>query len=82
MGPMELNEALMLLILRYAEEHADGSRSLHEPSLNGYTRQQVRYHIEMCHQAGYLTVRRDGKRRKIVALTWNGHQHLKQNRDG
>ena len=79
---MVLNEALMLIILRYAEENADGDRPIREPSLKDYTRQQVRYHIDMCHQAGFLTVHESGKRLKILALTWSGHQKLEKCADG
>ena len=45
---MVLIDALLLLILRYAEEHADGTRPIPEPAFEDYTRQQIRYHIEMC----------------------------------
>ena len=31
---MVLDEALLLLILRYAEEEADGSRSIREPTFH------------------------------------------------
>ena len=79
---MVLDEALLLLILRYAEEDANGARPIPEPTFDGYHRQQIRYHIDMCRQAGWLTVHQSGKRLKIVGLTWNGQQHLKQNRDG
>ena len=79
---MVLNEALMLIILRYAEENADGDRLIREPSFTDYTRQQVRYHIDMCRQAGFLTVHESGKRLKILALTWSGHEKIEKCADG
>ena len=79
---MVLNDALLLLILRYAEEEADGARPIREPTFDEYSRQQIRYHIGMCRQAGWLTVHQNGKQLRSVGLTWDGQQHLKQHRDG
>ena len=79
---MVLNDALMLMILRYAEENANGDRPIQEPSFTDYDRQQVLYHIDMCRQAGFLKVHESGKRLKILALTWSGHQKLQKCADG
>jgi hypothetical protein len=78
---MERYNELILLILRYACEHADGQRPVREPAFEAYSRNQVRYHIELCRQAGLLTTVKSGKRQKILALTWNGHERLAQERD-
>lgn len=79
---MDRHDELILLLLRHAREHADGCRPLPEPDFDSYSREQVRYHIELCRQAGFLTTHRSGKRQKIVALTWNGHEKLKRHVDG
>ena len=78
---MSRNTDLILLILRYAEEDTTG-RALREPSFDGYGLAQVRHHIDLCQQQGLLKVSRSGKRRKIVALTSKGHDHLDDHRDG
>ncbi len=78
---MDRHDELILLILRYAREHGDGHRPVREPDFDSYTRGQVRYHVELCRQAGLLTTVKSGKRQKILALTWNGHERLAQNQD-
>ena len=72
---------LIHMILHYTEENATG-KPLMEPSYNGYTPEQIRYHIELCSQAGYLQVQESGKRRRILNLTWKGQEELERSRDG
>ena len=68
------------MILRYVEERATG-RPLQEPRYEGYNLEQVRYHIELCHQAGYLNVQASGKRQRIISLTWKGQEELAKIQD-
>ena len=79
---MVLNDALLIQILRHAEEHADGRRPIPEPRFEEYNIQYVRHHIDLCHQAGYLKIHRSGKRLKILELTWGGHMKIRKSLDG
>ena len=79
---MDRHDELILLILRYTRENATGSRPLSDPDFEGFTREQVHYHIRLCDQAGYLTVRESGRRNRIIELTWNGHEKLAASQDG
>ena len=73
---MDRHDELILLILRYTRENSTGRRLLPDPDFEGFTREQVQYHIRLCDQAGYLTVRQSGRRSRIIELTWKGHDKL------
>ena len=79
---MDLHDELILLILRYTRENAISTRAMPDPDFEGFTREQVQYHIRLCDQAGYLVVRQSGKRSRIIELTWNGHKTLAESQDG
>ena len=63
--------ALICAILEYIECHGN-SEFVSPPEVNGYTPEQVAYHIELCEQAGYIEARQGYPR----SLTWNGHNAL------
>ena len=77
---------LILMILRYAKENADGS-SLRAPSFEEFSEVQIHYHIGLCSEAGFLHVNRHSQgldqspAYEIINLTWGGHEFLTQNRD-
>ncbi len=78
---MVLCKKLMSRILEYAELEGNG-RILGLPSIEEYSPAQVREHVTLCSEAGYLKVReKHGEPYAIVRLTWSGHQFLKQNRN-
>ncbi len=77
---MKRHKKLILMILRYAEENATG-KPLPAPRYEEYSRIEVLYHIDLCHQAGYLEIQKSGKNLKILNLTWNGQEELERNLD-
>ena len=49
---MKRDFELVLKILKYAEEKADGGISVRFPQFECYTDHEVNYHIDLCRQAG------------------------------
>ena len=86
MFPMNREMKLVLMILCYAKEKADGSL-LRAPRFEGFSEVQIHYHIGLCSEAGFLHVNRHSMgldhapAYDIFNLTWNGHEFLTQNRD-
>ncbi len=78
---MRRDPELVLLLLRYAEEEATGTRFLTEPSFDNYSRSQVGHHIKICQQAGLLEASKQGKVPRIKDLTWKGHEYLDKHRN-
>ena len=86
---MYLDEDLILAILKW-RENVQASGTVAPPDLLDWTRNQVCYHAELCHEAGWLrsyshTLGGDGRdpaRRevRIDPLTWSGHEELTQRR--
>ena len=77
---MKRHKQLIRMILLYTEENATG-RPLAEPHYEEYSREQIRYHIELCSQAGYLKIKKSGKRARILSLTWRGQDELDRMQD-
>ncbi|MCY4224223.1 MAG: DUF2513 domain-containing protein [Bacteroidetes bacterium] len=78
---MKLVRHLLVLILNYVEDHQD--RGPYDvPTIDGFTDDQIQYHIRMCEEAGWLLpgekMNGNGMSKyiRIGELTWNGHQHL------
>ncbi len=68
---------LILEILKYTERYGNG-KELSLPEVEGYTPDQVNYHVKLCEEAGYLDdifVISPG-RYEIGRLTWQGHEFL------
>ena len=80
---MKRDKDLILKILRWVRDTADGRKALDAPDCNGHDRAVVRYHVRLCHEAGFIdsVVPGDGEDIRIRALTWTGHEHLDANYD-
>ena len=65
---------LIRRLLEHMECHNRPGRPMAEPEVDGYTPEQVRYHIVLCIQAGYA--QRLSSRTNEVELTWQGHEAL------
>ena len=79
---MQRHMKLILKLLEHATEQSNGE--IHVPELDGYSVEQVQYHVELCSQAGYMKVRKlTGQRRRyrIVSVTWQGHEALLELRE-
>ena len=63
---------LIRTVLEYVECHGN-SEFLAPPEVDGYTPEQVLYHVELCAQAGYIEAQSGQHPR---ALTWQGHEAL------
>ena len=76
---MRRDMELIHKILGWAEVNATGGAQPIGP-INGYTDQQVQYHIQLCGEAGYLRVQDmsslAGSEFYIIQLTWRGHEEL------
>ena len=73
---MKRKMELILRILFYAEEKASGS-PLRPPRLTDYSPEEIKYHIRLCQEAGYLHLFQND----ILNLTWEGHEFIDRNRD-
>ena len=82
---MNRDKGLILKILRYIRDTADGKRDIPPPDVNGHESCVVNYHVRLCWQAGFIELvkKRDGTPidNRIVALTWDGHNHLEEHCD-
>ena len=78
---------LIFALLRHTEKK-DSLEFTAVPEINGFTPQQVHYHVGLCEQANLLTVRSisgaDAPYPQYVIgqLTWNGHEALEKNGNG
>ena len=93
---MKRDQELIHQLLKYAEAEANGcghtpsSAHLREQSGRTWPRSEIHYHIELCHEAGYLKAKKSSFRTgkyvedtcirayAIVNLTWAGHEELKR----
>ena len=68
---------LIKLILKYVERNGtpDG-RALNPPEFPDRTDEDIDYHMDLCAQAGYMTMERVQTRMFPKRLTWNGHEAL------
>lgn len=83
---------LIYLILKFAEERADGCGCAPLPEFfqeahgMGVSESELHYHIGLCQKAGYIEARKDPvqmriegtciPRLEILNLTWEGHEML------
>lgn len=51
---------------------------VHLPKLPGRSRDQVRYHAALCHEACWLRSCKTEPILRIGPLTWNGHQEMRR----
>ena len=81
---MELDDQLVLKILRYVRDNATDQRPLDTPDCFDYPSGVVRYHVKLCVQANFLEEflpRALSGTIRIRSLTWHGHKYLKANCD-
>ena len=86
---MKLQPNLIVKILEYGEEHADGGLTPCFPKLEGFTNQQVNEHLKLCEEYGYVEIEKWGALRNeegqflgdrysIKRLTIHGHAQLEE----
>ena len=80
---MERHWELIRAILEYTAHEGNG-KNLQAPKVNGYTPEQVNYHIRLCEQAGYLDSVEfvEGSCYGVRSLLWAGHEKLDELRKG
>ena len=67
---------LIRAILEYVTVKSDGN-DLAIPEIDGYTPDQVRYHVKLCEEAGFLDIIMDSQQVcGIRRITWEGHEFL------
>lgn len=82
---MQRHMALIRMILEYAEQKQDTTFTA-PPVFDGFNCQQLYYHVGLCGEAGYLTVRKVSgageayARFNVGQLTWEGHEAIEQMR--
>ena len=75
---MQMNDALVKAILKYVEQNGRPGRFLDVPEFPHYTEEQVIYHLDLCHQAGFITGQGTMGGFLPQVLTYNGQMELKQ----
>lgn len=80
---MELDHYLIKEILRYVEQNSDatGKVALNHPEVNGYSDEQVKYHLRMCTDAGFISVANMASGVFATDLRYQGHLELERLRD-
>lgn len=79
---MKRDMKLILLLLIWAEEHCDGRTVVSNGvKISGYTHDEIKYHLELLQNAGYLTqdTRNIVGRKRFVhfkGLSYKGHDLL------
>ncbi len=79
---MERQWNLIKAILAHAECMGNGDW-MHPPAINGYTPDQVMYHVSLCGQAEFLEVKSiaafgNPTRLLMKSLTWKSHTELER----
>jgi len=80
---MDLVRALLLEI----EKQSDGERWLDNIEIDGYSRQQITYHLKLLWEAGLVdandktTTLKSGLSIVATGLTWEGHEFLDASRN-
>ena len=76
---MKRDMGLIKQILKFVEREAPGEHGiLFAPDIQGFTGEQVEYHVSLCFQAGYVAMFSG----HIENLTWLGHNELDRLRTG
>jgi len=81
---MRRNMALILKILEYVERELTAERltqGIPYPRFRDHRHEEVQYHVELCHEAGYLVRQHPHPQLEDDAptmskLTWKGHEAL------
>lgn len=73
---------LILKILRYVRDHADGVNIVEPPDCQSYSPEAVAYHIRLCADAGFVRMSDSDKLMDVpfgvLELTWAGHEELRK----
>ena len=74
---MKRDMELIKQILKYVEQNdKNDGRLLPAPEFPDYGENEVSYHIDLCEQAGYITVQRTSGGSFLRSLSWQGHNAL------
>ena len=76
---MHRNMTLIRLILEHMKE-LDEFGLMPRPKINGYTKNEIAYHVRLCSDAGYLILQKGTKEVTpiIIRMTWCGHKALEK----
>lgn len=80
---MRRNMKLIHSILDSVEK-AESTGDIHIPEIEPYSRCEVEYNVQLCVDAGFLSVvgsLDDNKPLTIRRMTWNGHEELDRSRN-
>lgn len=73
---MKMHNALIKQLLKYCEKNAPGPRGfLFHPDIDGFSTEQVEYHVRLCSQAGFLLLNQTGH---MIELTYDGQIELRR----
>ena len=76
---MQMDDVLIKQLLKYCEQNAPGPRGfLFHPDIDGYSTEQIEYHVRLCSQAGFVLVNNTGH---MVELTYQGQLELRKLRN-
>ena len=75
---MHRDMQLILKILRYVQSAETPGMTLDVQYLPGHSPEQIKYHVQLCRDAGFLQLEGD---EWIRRLTWAGHEFLEKHRD-
>ncbi len=76
---MKRHMKLIFKILEYVERSNGNGDSIPSPEFDDYSRREVEYHVQLCSEAGYLTVKKSyGPQAELLIfrMTWAGHEEL------
>ena len=81
---MDQDDKLILKILYYVRDNADGSKPLCIPNCNDYAPNVIRFHVELCEERGYIVLSK-GKMMSgavgILRLTAFGIDYIRDNQN-
>lgn len=74
---MKRNMPLIKAILKYVESEGTYPLTpLDDPTFEGFTDEQVGYHIALLEESGLVNVRKSANGARLTDLTWQGHDLL------
>ena len=73
-----MDDALIKAILKYIEENGQRDRFIDPPEFPHFTKDQVEYHLDLCHQAGFITATRTIGGIFPGVLTYVGQMELRR----
>src|SRR5215210_7825390 len=58
-----------------------GSGPVFEPEIEGYSLEEISYHVKLLHEAGYVQAFGGDTYWAVNSLTWQGHEFLEASKD-